>query len=267
MTQSHSLPTSPQATVARGHHQTDRKAGHERTDVAAQVEGPLLPATARLLALLRTADAVDGLPVTADEASRRLASYCARPEENGPFLRFHVAEANSTLLGVVQRSTPGFEVLQIHGGTFRYHWRNDLVRAFEEEVPILGRYWAFSGDRVMAVEHLAVPVIVRHRVREMRGWFVFGQDLVDDTGSSLSLSIVRRPLRSSIVKLPDRPLQTTEVSPASRRDSGSVRAQWGRAGRSGHRGTRPDGTGEPQLSGEMNCSWPDCVPNRRRERP
>jgi len=204
MTRSEPVPESRPAPQVRSPREpTGRPSGPSELPAGAEV--PLLPDTARLLTLLQETEAPDRLPTPAEGPASRTASYCARPDESGPFLRFHVEEADESLLRLVRRSAPGFEVLQSHRDMFKYHWRGDLARAFEEEVSILSRYWAFAGERAIAVEHLVAPVIVRHRVRELRGWFTFSEEMTDGAGPIGRIAILRRPLRSRIVRLHDCP--------------------------------------------------------------
>jgi len=227
MTQPQLRPGGRCTARARDLGPRDHAEGRQRTvDLPAQAETSLLPTTARLLTHLRTSDADDLRLKHVEASSEPVARYCARPHNDGPFLRFLVEDASSILLGLAQCGEPGFDVLQIRQGQFKYHWRNDLIRAFEEEVPILGRYWAFSGDRAMAVEHLVVPVIVRHRVRALRGWFTFGQDPTAGLRAGSTLSIVRRPLRSRIVQVPDWPSHAVAPDPNATKGRG----RWRRAG-------------------------------------
>ena len=176
-------------------------------DVADAADGgitPLLPQSVELIEAMRASGEVEE---TEGVTETGVAHYVARPEASGPHLRFHVLEADGTLLRLVGRAEAGFEVLDVYRAGLQYHWRSDLARAYDEQAPIFGRMYATSGARELIIEHLAVPMLVRHRVREVRGWFAFEPDLADDLDTTGGLTMVRRPLRSSHV----RPLGATPL--------------------------------------------------------
>lgn len=172
--------------------------------------GPILPAMRRLFDRLLAAKSLDTLaPTPADDAAC-LFAYRARPDANAPFLRFQVTTADSDLLRFLGTPAPGFEILQVQQAGFQFHWRSDLVRAYDEQAAILGGFCAFAARGELTIEHLAVPVIQRHRVREIRGWVGLGRDLLEDLCGPESLSMTRRPLRSRHVRLPRRLLRRPE---------------------------------------------------------
>lgn len=180
---------------------------------------PLLPESARLLSELQDA-AIRHPDKDVDVDALTRSSYLVHPEVSVPFLKFHVVEADEALLRFTSQVEPGFEVLQVHCAGFRYHWRSDLARAFEEQVPIFGRVCVLMGEDEFVVEHLALPILVRHRVRAMRGWFTFSRDVTGDLCDAIDLSIVRRSLRSAGVRLP----HPTE-HPRGRRSTGPTTSE------------------------------------------
>jgi hypothetical protein len=164
---------------------------------------PLLPETFSLLDYLADLTWTE-LDFLNGQDSDRIASYRAIPEPNLPFLKFRVAEADPNLLRFTGQNTAGFEVLQVFCKGFQYHWRSDLSRAFEEQVPLVSRIYGLSGPQELVVEHLVVPLLRKHRVREIRGWFAFNRDL-DACGEWTDQdadTIFRRTEHSSPVRLP-----------------------------------------------------------------
>lgn len=137
---------------------------------------PFLPETIRILGDLERMEAGD-MDRPEIRESDRVASYRARPEPNLPFPRFHVTDVGRTLLALTGKESPGSGVLQVFRAGLQYHWHSDLTRAFEEQVLLVGRLQEISGSRELVVEHIALPLIRKHRVREIRGWFVFSQEL------------------------------------------------------------------------------------------
>ncbi|EYD74220.1 hypothetical protein Rumeso_04277 [Rubellimicrobium mesophilum DSM 19309] len=166
---------------------------------------PLLPETLRLLERLggMTSEELASLRI---EKSRRVASYHARPEPNVPLLKFRIMEADRNLLTFVGQEAAGFEVLQVFCAGFQYHWRSDLSRAFEEQAPLVSRVYGLSDTQELAVDHLVVPVIRKHRVRVVRGWLAFSQDLdtCGEWASQSAGSLFRRTEPARPVRLPAR---------------------------------------------------------------
>jgi hypothetical protein len=134
----------------------------------------------------------------------RTAFYRAYPQRNLPFLWFSIADADSNLLAFAGKTAPGFEVLQVRCGGLQNHWRSDLMRALEEEIPLISRLYGLSDTRELVVDHLAMPVIRGHQVREICGWFTFSQglDSCEEWASLNGLSMFRKPERSSPAELP-----------------------------------------------------------------
>jgi hypothetical protein len=168
-------------------------------------DGPILPETRRLLDRLLAAEDLDQLAAPSATDAERLLAYRVRPETDGPHVRFRFAEAEEGLLRFLGRSEPGFEVLEVRQAGLQFHWRSDLLRAFDEQAAILCAFCAFAPHGELVLEHLAIPVIRRHRVREVRGWIALGRDLAEDLCGPDRLSMTRRPLRPRLVALP-RPL-------------------------------------------------------------
>jgi hypothetical protein len=137
---------------------------------------PLLPETLSLLDYLGGMS-WDELEFLSGQDSCRIVSYRATPEPNLPIMGFRVAEADQKLLEFTGQELAGFEVLQVLCGGFQYQWRSDLSRAFEDRAPLVSRIYGLSGTRELVVEHLVVPLIRKHCAREIRGWFMFNQDL------------------------------------------------------------------------------------------
>lgn len=216
------LPDTPS-----GRHVSIARASGRLRDLRAQAGRPVLPGTARLLARLAAAMAPDALVLPTQDAGR-LAAYRARPEANLPFLRLHVLDADPALLSFLGRAEAGFEVLEAQRAGFQFHWRNDLVRAYDEEVPILGRLRVLSGGREMMVEHLVVPVRLRRRVRELRGWFVFDRDPPWDASRGEGPTLVRRSEGSRILRLPDPPARPADGGSALRRATAAPLSRWDR---------------------------------------
>ncbi|TNC63120.1 hypothetical protein [Rubellimicrobium roseum] len=208
--------------------------------------GPLLPPSIRLLNALQAVNSIDDLSrLDADEAMYR-ASYRALPETNAPFPKFHVVEADSNLLRFAGRSEPGFEVLQVYRAGLQFHWRSDLVRALDEQVPVIGRMCALSDTDEVVVEHLVLPIIVRHRVRAVRGWFMFSRELEQGITDWDRISMFRRSTRPQSVRLPARLLRPKDKAPALHDALSTLRSRWNRP--SGWKRRRPrhsDASGRP----------------------
>lgn len=164
--------------------------------------GPILPETRRLLDRLLAAGSLEQVVLPSAEDSARLFRYCARPETNAPHVRFCITEADPVLLRFLGQPEPGFEVLEVKQAGFQFHWRSDLLRAFDEQAAILGAFCAFAPQGELVLEHLAVPVIRKHRVREIQGWIALGREVTEDLCGPDSLSMTRRPLRSRLARLP-----------------------------------------------------------------
>lgn len=210
-----SLPSRPQAsplatvTLRRLRDAAETKA--RLSDPSPDVAGPILPEMRpvlpemrRLLDRLLAAESFDHLAAPVGDDAVRLLAYRARPEPTVPGVHFRLAEAEPGLLRFVGRPAPGFEVLEVRQAGFQFHWRSDLLRAFEEQAAILGTFCAFAPHGELVVENLAVPVIRRHRVREVRGWIALGRDPTDDLCGPDRLAMTRRPLPSRLLKLPRR---------------------------------------------------------------
>jgi hypothetical protein len=224
--------------------------------------GSLLPETVDLLSRLERAGTNDDISRMAVPPNPRLASYTARPEVNVPFMRFHLAEADGNLLCFAGLPAPGFEVLQVQRAGLQFHWRSDLVRAFDEGRPILGRFHALSPSHEFIVEHLAVPIHTRHRIREVRGWFVFSQDVTSETCDVEQVGMFRRPVRSQVVPLPAQLTEPDRKASGLQGVLGSVRARWSerRRGMSVKRArhTEADPNNREQVSsiGSAKSGWP-----------
>ncbi|EYD76667.1 hypothetical protein Rumeso_01625 [Rubellimicrobium mesophilum DSM 19309] len=137
----------------------------------------LLPATLRLLERILEARTYGELKGIGGEVLDGTASYGAWPESNLPFTRFRIDEADPVLLTLAGMEAPGFEVLRGCCGGFQFHWRNDLARAFETEMPVLGRFTArLPREQTVMVEHFVLPMLVRHRVRKLWGWILLGPE-------------------------------------------------------------------------------------------
>lgn len=155
----------------------------------------LLPETVRLLdALKSTAPALESeLP----EGPSRIASYQACPETGLPFLWFRISEADKNLLALGGRTAPRFEALQMVPNGFQHHWRSDLVRVFDEQVPLVTRLCGGGGAHEFVVEHVALPVITKGLVREIHGWLMFSDDedscreWMSENGASDSIELER----------------------------------------------------------------------------
>jgi hypothetical protein len=166
---------------------------------------PLLPETLRLLRSLEHLT-LDGLDALEAQDTARMVSYRAGAEPNVPFLKFRITEADENLLRFAGRETVDFEVLQVFRAGFQYHWRSDLSRAFEEQVPVLSRMYGLLDIRELVVEHVALPIIRKHRVREIRGWFTFSQELdtCSEWAAHNAISLFRRTEHARPVRLPAR---------------------------------------------------------------
>lgn len=175
------------------------------TDAEVGDDTPVLPETLRLLKRLETM-AAEELEHFGSQDPGRTAVYRARPESNLPHLRFHVTDADQNLLAFVGQEVPGFEVLQVFCAGFQFHWRSDLARTFDEQVPLISRSYGLSDTRELVVEHLAVPIIRKHRVREVRGWLTFSQELDScrEWAGLDAMSMFRRTQRSRPLHLPTR---------------------------------------------------------------
>ena len=165
---------------------------------------PLLPETSRLLERLKRLASADGLDGFGNPSPNRITSYCALPKPNLPELRFQISGADPKLLTFVGKAAPGFEVLEVLRAGFQYHWRQDLVRTFDERLPFIGRMCWLSGTGEVVIEHLSLPVLHKGRVREIRGWLVFSQDLADGRLSPRAeeIGMFRRLERSRPLQLP-----------------------------------------------------------------
>ncbi len=148
---------------------------HRMTGMDIAGRESLLPGTMRLLDRIVGAETYNELKGLDSAILEATASYGAWPEINLPFARFHVLEADPALLALTGQDDPGFEVLQGSCGGFQFHWRNDLTRALETEMPILGRFIARLGSEEVVLEHFVLPMLVRHRVRKLWGWIMLGE--------------------------------------------------------------------------------------------
>ena len=192
--------------------------------------GPVLPPMRRLFDRLLAAESLETLAPSPADDMDCLFSYRVRPDDSAPFLQFHVAAAEPGLLCFLGASEPCFEILQARQAGFQFHWRSDLVRAHDEQAAILGAFCAFAPHGELMIEHLAVPVTRRHRVREIRGWIALGRDLSEDLCGPDSLRMTRRPLRSRHVRLPRRLLRRPDERSAFTDAVASVQKRWGRSG-------------------------------------
>ena len=192
-------------------------------------DGPcLLPETSQLLQSLRSARAPGDLKTLRVPCPNRIAFYRAQPERNLSFVWFSIAEADPNLLEFTGTTVPGFEVLQVQCGGFEYHWRSDLTRAMEEEVPLLGRLYGTSDTRELVIEHVALPIIQRSRVEEIHGWFTFSQELnsYQDWASLSGSSAFRRAERPKPVQLPSSLSRPDRSGTLARSMLGAIKAPW-----------------------------------------
>jgi hypothetical protein len=203
------------------------------TDGQVGEPAPLLPDTTRLLEGLERLASADGLDGFSNPLPGRIASYCAVPEPNLPNRRFHITEANPKFLNFVGKTAPGFEALEVFRAGFQYHWRRDLVRTFDEQLPLVGRLCWLFDTRELVIEHLSLPVLRKGRVREIRGWLVFGQDLAPG-GASMHLEdigmfrrIERSRVLQSLATLTRPGAENTKVREFWR----GVRGRWGAGGK------------------------------------
>ena len=187
---------------------------HRMTGMDIAGRETLLPGTIRLLERILGATAygdLEGLDGTVLDGT---ASYGAWPEANLPFPRFRIIEADPGLLALAGMEAAGFEVLQGRCRGFQFHWRNDLARAFETEMPVLGRFVARRPSGELVVEHFVLPMLVRHRVRKLWGWIVLG-----GAGGGADMSCLRRALARAeevrLVRLPDAEADDRRPAPAS----------------------------------------------------
>ena len=174
------------------------------TDTEVSEPRPLLPETIQLLKRLENLSSPDDLDRIGAPFPNRAAGYHACPEPNLPNLRFHITQADAGVLAFAGKSSPGFEVLEVFRAGFQYHWRRDLVRTFEEQLPLVGRLYGLSDVQELVVEHLLLPLVRKGRVREVRGWLLFSQDLTPDSAAASlgEITMFRRSERSWPVWLP-----------------------------------------------------------------
>lgn len=177
---------------------------HSANHTTTVSEASLLPETQQLLEAIRGAKVAQGLNMLSVPDPGRTAFYRAHPQRNLPFLWFSIADADSNLLAFTGKTAPGFEVLQVRCGGLQNHWRSDLMRATKEETPLISRLYGLSDTRELIVDHLAMPVIRRHQVQEICGWFTFSQSLNSCEGwASLNgLSMFQKLERSKPAELP-----------------------------------------------------------------
>lgn len=170
---------------------------HRMTGMSAAKRQALLPETLRLLERILEAQTYGELKDLSRADFPGTASYGAWPESNLPFAKFQIVEADPALLSLAGMETPGFEVLQAGCGGFQFHWRNDLTRAFETEMPVLGRFVArMPEEQAIIIEHFVLPMLVRHRVRKLWGWIVLGREAAADVtrlGCALALERAEGP--------------------------------------------------------------------------
>lgn len=138
--------------------------------------------TSDLLARLNRATCAEDLEAIASHVPARVAAYCAVPDTTLPFLKLRIGSADPALLAFAGKAAPGFEVLEVFRAGFQYHWRRDLVRTCDEQRPQLGRLCGQGARRELAVDHLTVPILRKGRVREVRGWLAFSEDILGPDG-------------------------------------------------------------------------------------
>jgi hypothetical protein len=192
---------------------------------------PLLPDTTRLLEQLEKAGARQAGSGLAVQDAPRIASYLACPEINVPILRFHIVEANDSLLRFGGLLSPGFEVLHVNRAGFQYHWRSDLVRAFDEGLPIISRFHAISSSHELTMEHVVVPIYIRHRIREIRGWFTSNQDMTEGLNDGEQILMFRRSMRARAIRLPSQLAEREEKRSVIQEAMGTFRARWAEGSR------------------------------------
>jgi len=197
------------------------------TEVGAST--PLLPEMSQLLADIDGVRSTRDLDDLGSRSSNRVASYCAKPEPNLPFLKFSLSCADANLLAFAGKATPGFDVLDVFLHGFQYHWRRDLVRSFEQQAAFVSRICGLSDTEELVIEHLSLPIVRKGRVREVRGWLVFDQDLGNPKAiRPAGISMFRRSERSHRVRLPRALIndQSAALMDRSRQPQASFRGPW-----------------------------------------
>lgn len=197
---------------------------------------PAEPLAATRLLIDRLAASRSLAAVAMPERETRLFAYRAVPEVTGPLLRLHVVEAEAPLLRFLGRAEAGFEVLQVRRAGLQYHWRSDLMRAFDEQAPILGRLGILAGRCEAVTEHLVVPLVLGHRIRELRGWFVFDGEGPGDPFDRGADPMIRRSARSRTLRLPETLWQPDAPASALRQSFAGLRRRWRLPERAGRRG-------------------------------
>lgn len=189
---------------------------------------PFLPDTIHLLKRLENVSTPGDLERIGAPHLDRVAGYHATPEPNLPHLRFHITQADAGALALAGKNSPGFEVLEVCRAGFQYHWRRDLVRTFEEQRPLIGRLCGLSVSRELVVEHLSIPLIRRGRVREIRGWLVFSQDLASDSAATSlgEITMFRRSERSRPMQMPSVFVSHEAETPEARGMLGRFKRPW-----------------------------------------
>lgn len=165
----------------------------------------LLPETSRLLDLVKHATTQAELSRLSNRPLACTLPYRARIEFDAPFVRFRITQASEALLALVGRTSPGFEVLEASCAGLQYHWRSDLVRVANEQVPLIGRFSALTESLEIVVEHLVLPVPTGSGA-EILGWFIFSGDDASQAGllDRSRIHLIRRGQRVRPAPLPKR---------------------------------------------------------------
>jgi hypothetical protein len=194
-------------------------------------EGPSrrLPETAVLLEQLHAATCAEDLETIGSPAPERAAAYCAVPDTTQPFLKLRIIAADAALLAFADKLAPGFEVLEVFRAGFQYHWRRDLVRTCDEERPQLGQLCGQGQTRELAMDHITVPVLRKGRIREVRGWLVFSEDLFAREGPVPlgDLTMFRRAERARVLHLPPNVMRPRAEAARLQEMLGRLRTGWG----------------------------------------
>lgn len=177
---------------------------------------PLLPETIRLLDRILKASTYRDLGEIDGALLDGAMSYRARPEAGLPLVRFHIADADPALLAFTGQDVLGFDVLQSRRGGFRLAWRNDLARAFEGQMQVVSRFVARLPTQDLVVEHVVLPMLVRHRVLALWGWITFGgaREAGDLVARLEGPSVLDRAKRSPLAALPSGEVRRARSGPA-----------------------------------------------------